>query len=431
MGIESDQLVFDYLSRVGDLAHGTRMTAAERARLVSGLRADIDRIRAEQGGADSKAAVRRILDQLGTPEDLVSAANGGGTVPGVPAPRPADGGSGSGGGGERPRRGGGLGGLAGLGGLGFGGTGGSGGTAGTSGGTGGTGTTAGTGSGPWTARLPRLPQQLRKEPRDPAPPAEPTATASRGASPPHLAGIDELGPEESDPDWWRTDPHARGPYERGGPYEGGGQHGPERPGNDIVPGFVGGIELPELLKQSDDEDGADGAPERPSVPGPRPGVPGMERAGGAPEAPVTGPPDGPVEQAGRPKRFRPFGGERGAGGPRVGGLVELLGVALLAAGTVVGHLALLGAGWLLAWWSPRLSRTEAQWAAVGMPGLVAVCTGVWLWGRSDGRWGAAIPDAEGAMSDALGDAWPVVLRLAAAASALFLLWRARRPLPED
>ncbi|MFP8964862.1 hypothetical protein ACLIYP_30515, partial [Streptomyces nanhaiensis] len=74
MGIESEQLVFDYLSRIGDLAHGTAMTAAERARLVAGVRADIERRRAEAGGAHTAAGVRRILDGIGRPEDVVAGA---------------------------------------------------------------------------------------------------------------------------------------------------------------------------------------------------------------------------------------------------------------------------------------------------------------------------------------------------------------------
>jgi hypothetical protein len=47
-----------------------------------------------------------------------------------------------------------------------------------------------------------------------------------------------------------------------------------------------------------------------------------------------------------------------------------------------------------------------------------------LWGRVDGRWGEPIPN--GGMPDALAATWPVVVRTAAIASALFLLWRARR-----
>ncbi|MBL0804401.1 hypothetical protein G6539_30670, partial [Streptomyces albidoflavus] len=46
MGIESDQLVFDYLSRVGDLAQQRQVPAAERMRLITELRRDIDQRRA-------------------------------------------------------------------------------------------------------------------------------------------------------------------------------------------------------------------------------------------------------------------------------------------------------------------------------------------------------------------------------------------------
>ena len=72
MGIESDQLVFDYLSRVGDVAQQRQLPSGTRMRLVSGLRGEIDRRRA--GAADSPAAIRRILDGLGTPDELVEAA---------------------------------------------------------------------------------------------------------------------------------------------------------------------------------------------------------------------------------------------------------------------------------------------------------------------------------------------------------------------
>lgn len=88
MGVESDQLVYDYLSRVGDLAQ-TALPAAQRMRLVAGLRSDIER---ERAGSDSTAAVRRILSRLGTPDEVVeaAAARGAASVP-VPresAPRP-------------------------------------------------------------------------------------------------------------------------------------------------------------------------------------------------------------------------------------------------------------------------------------------------------------------------------------------------------
>ncbi|GHG65136.1 hypothetical protein [Streptomyces griseocarneus] len=87
MGIESDQLVYDYLSRVGDLAQRQSLTSGDRMRLVSRLRAEIERRRAAEA-ADTPAAVQRILDGLGTPAEAVAdvdgvlaAAEGAGRVP--------------------------------------------------------------------------------------------------------------------------------------------------------------------------------------------------------------------------------------------------------------------------------------------------------------------------------------------------------------
>ncbi|MEV6395520.1 hypothetical protein AB0M39_12210, partial [Streptomyces sp. NPDC051907] len=88
MGIESDQLVYDYLSRVGDLAQQSQLPSGTRMRLVSTLRNEIDRQRAETGG-DTPASVRRILGRLGTPDQVVSAASqdgGGSAAPSPPAP---------------------------------------------------------------------------------------------------------------------------------------------------------------------------------------------------------------------------------------------------------------------------------------------------------------------------------------------------------
>ncbi|MYX72041.1 hypothetical protein GT016_05740, partial [Streptomyces sp. SID3915] len=81
MGIESDQLVYDYLSRVGDLAQQQQLPSGARMRLVSTLRGEIDRQRGTQG-ADTPATVRRILGRLGAPDELVAAAaeSGDGTV---------------------------------------------------------------------------------------------------------------------------------------------------------------------------------------------------------------------------------------------------------------------------------------------------------------------------------------------------------------
>ncbi|RWZ72521.1 hypothetical protein EQK42_29355, partial [Streptomyces albidoflavus] len=87
MGIESDQLVFDYLSRVGDLAQQRHVPAAERMRLITELRRDIDQRRARPGG-DSPAAVRRALGKLGTPAEVVAKAGGTSAAPEAPAPTP-------------------------------------------------------------------------------------------------------------------------------------------------------------------------------------------------------------------------------------------------------------------------------------------------------------------------------------------------------
>jgi hypothetical protein len=367
VGIESDQLVFDYLSRIGDLAHRTSMTAAERARLVSGLRGRIDKLRAEEGGAESKAAVRKILTRLGKPEEIVAGGGGSagtataGAGPGVPSPRS---------GAEDDRFG-------------------------------------------EDTRI-SLWKRATTGGTPGSTPSAPRATASAGASAPHLAGMDELGPEESDPDWWRVDPS---PY--------GGGSGGSRTFGEPVPGFVGGIELPELFNPPQDEAEPDSKPgqAKPGEVKPRPGVP-APRAGEGIEVVAD-------DDLGRRRLWpgrRPFAaGARLARGPRAGGLVEWVAALLLVAGAVAGSLIPLAVGWLAAWWSPRLSRTEAKWAAAGMPGLVASGTIVWLWGRVDGRWGDPIAQGGDALGQALTEAGPVLLRVAAVASALFLIWRARRP----
>lgn len=95
MGIESDHLVYEYLSRVGDLAQRRHLSSGDRMRLVSGLRDEIDRRRAKYE-PETPAAVRRILERIGTPEevlDTLSAAPGPAAAPvppvapGVPAQR--------------------------------------------------------------------------------------------------------------------------------------------------------------------------------------------------------------------------------------------------------------------------------------------------------------------------------------------------------
>lgn len=343
MDIESEQLVFDYLSRVGDLAHGTSMTAAERARLVGGLRTEIERMRTAGGGADGKAAVRKILDRLGKPEEVVSTALGGAAVS-APQAGPADAPASQ----DAPR-----------------------------------------------VRLTKLPR-MRKAPPPPPP--------SRGASPPHLAGMDELGPQESDPDWWRVDRRAPG---------GSGRE----LGYDIPDAFVGGIELPEVLRRPPDEEDKPGAGT-----GTAPTVPLAPAVGGVPDAPA----DGAARRGGVVRALLARRRKAAAAGPVVGGFVELLAAGLLLTGAVTGSLVPLGLGWLAAYWSPRLTRTEGKWAALGVPGLVAGGCLVWLWGRTERHWGAPLASGGEAMQEAMAGLWPVALRLAAVAAALFLVWRARR-----
>ncbi|SFX91024.1 hypothetical protein [Streptomyces atratus] len=350
MGIESDQLVYDYLSRVGDLAQQQQLSSAARMRLVATLRGEIDRQRGKQSG-DSPAAVRRIIGRLGAPDELVAAAvlSGDGTVEiaGRPEPAAEEGRSI-----PRPRKG-----------------------------------------------------MLRKDGKDssgkgasqPQEPGSgaPEAPAGRVPSPPHMAGTDELGPSGSEPDWWRIEP---GPFGDGV----------------AVPGFVGGVEIPDMMRlPSSGEAGVV----------PRPRAAGDEEPD---EEPVA---EEEVEEAPRRRRFprlrRRAPREDGAGGRGFSHPLLLLAAVLLVAGAVTGSWLALAGGWLLAYSSRTLSRAEAKWVAMGLPGVVAAGALVWLWGRSDGRWGA--PIGTGQMNDAIDQMWPWVVRGAAVASALYLVWRSRRP----
>lgn len=86
MGIESDKLVYDYLGRVADLAQASLPTA-DRARLVARLRADIEDRRS--GTKDTPAAVRKVLQRLGSPDEVVQRAAQGGPAPEPAGPAPA------------------------------------------------------------------------------------------------------------------------------------------------------------------------------------------------------------------------------------------------------------------------------------------------------------------------------------------------------
>lgn len=329
MGIESDQLVFDYLSRVGDLAQQRQLPSAARMRLVSELRNEIDRHRSKSP-VDSPAAVRRILARLGTPDEIVDAASAdtpGGAAGSRPAAVPV----------QRAND---------------------------------------------TEDRPKGLRRVVPRPR----PAEPgPAGPSRNApSPPHLAGAHELGDSAAQPDWWRVEGGSGGAFGLG----------------DGVPGFVGGVEIPELLKPPQGE-----APRREA-----------DRSGPHPE-PATEAAPAAEETAAAPRRRLPrLTGRRNP--------LLLLAAGLLVAGAVLGNWLALGLGWLIAWASRRLSPAESKWAVMGMPGVAAAAGIVWLWGRTDGRWGD--PIAQGHMDDAVTQTWPWVVRGAAVGSALYLVWRSQR-----
>ncbi|MEU9102284.1 hypothetical protein [Streptomyces sp. NPDC048361] len=388
MGIESDQLVYDYLSRVGDLAQRRQLPSGDRMRLVSSLRDEIDKQRAKYG-TETPATVRRVLGRFGAPEDVVErAASGAGRGPGA-AP----------GFGAAPPSGPGYGGSS--------------------------ASAAAPPSSPspppppspsssstssveggvpvqrdrlFPGRGKRLPRprpraRSRERAADEAPP-----TPSLPA-PPHLAGMDELGKQGDEPDWWRVGPSASAPL-----------------GGDVVPGFVGGVEIPELLRPPVDEAELDEADEG--------DVEGDDELGEDADLVETAPARRRPLLRLRPGRRRAIGA---VAVPRAGlsNPVLLLAAALLVTGALFGLWLALGAGWLLAYASRRLTRAESKWAVFGMPGLTLLGALVWLWGRQNGRWGE--PIAPGAMGDAVSGVWPWVVRVAAVSSAAFLVWRARRP----
>ncbi|MFF7881964.1 hypothetical protein ACFZDJ_35650 [Streptomyces sp. NPDC007896] len=343
MGIESDQLVFDYLSRVGDLAQQRQLPSATRMRLVSELRNEIDRRRAK-APVDSPAAVRRILSRLGTPDDIVAAAREGGPEAGtdtwaaVPTQRAGEDD-------DRPKG------------------------------------------------LRRV--VPRPRPAEPKPTPRPTE-ADDAPSPPHLASTHELGDSSADPDWWRKD---TSPFGLG----------------DSVPGFVGGVEIPELLKppprhEDADEDESDSEEEAE----PKPAK--SSRFSKAPKAEKAAPVEA-ADVAVAPRRRLPRPGNWS-------NPLLLLAAVLLVVGAALGNWFALGLGWLIAWASRRLSPVESKWAVLGMPGLAVTAGVVWLWGRTDGRWGD--PLVKGHMNEAVAQTWPWVVRGAAVASALYLVWRSQR-----
>ncbi|RMI90771.1 hypothetical protein BIU87_24675 [Streptomyces sp. ZS0098] len=333
MGIESDQVVYEYLSRVGDVAQQRQLPSAARMRLVAELRDEIDRRRAK-AVVDSPAAVRRIVARMGTPTEVVSKAEG--STAGS-ASRPASG-SAPGASEERP---------------------------------------AGVPVQP-VAKAGGMFRKVVPRPRSSTPePAAPPAAPADVPSPPHRAGLDEVGDSGSQPDWWRVD---SSPFGVG----------------DEVPGFVGGVEIPELLKRPASKE--EPAAETPPAP---------EAVEAAEEVPAPG----------RRRMLR-------LPSRRWSNPLLLIAAASLVVGAVLGNWFALILGWLIAYASRRLTPGEVKAAVVVLPGLSLIGGMVWLWGRAVGRWGA--PIAEGQMNVALTETWPWVIRTAAVTSSLFLVWRSQR-----
>ncbi|MGI5376309.1 hypothetical protein ACQEV2_19025 [Streptomyces sp. CA-251387] len=339
MGIESDQVVYEYLSRVGDVAQQRQLPSATRMRLVSELRGEIDRRRAK-APVDSPAAVRRIIARLGTPDEVVAAAGGNA----APAPQP-----------------------------------------------------------PVTS-VPVQPQrQPRPDSRDgaaaedrpkglrrivPRPrPAEPAAAPDEAPPPPHLASTADLGGSATQADWWRVDSSSFGPGED-------------------VPGFVGGIEVPEMLRRPPTQDEARLRKKEPA------------------EAPAPAALEKPEDADPAARRRRRLIPRPTLPTTRWSNPLLLLAAALLVTGAILGNLIVLLLGWLIAWGSRRLSDAETKWAVVILPGLSLTAGVVWLWGRTNGRWGT--PITEGQTNAALAETWPWVVRGAAVASALFIVWRSQK-----
>jgi hypothetical protein len=347
VGIEGEQLVLDYLSKVGDLAHTTSMSAAERAALVGRLRNEIGQQRSRVDGEESRSDIKKILRGMGRPEDVVANASGGGTVTApvpaqaaAPAPAPS-----------APA------------------------------------------SPAEPARTQRAPLFSFRKPRPAAPAAdpEPAPQAPEPAAAVPEEDLPDLTEQPKPPELYWPD----------------GQIG----------GFVGGIEVPEMLRPPVEER----KDLKPAAPAPL--APAVEAAPPAAEAAPAAEPAAPPPPTGwRRANAAIRGTNRHMGGP-----IELIGALLLVAGAALTEIAPLAIGWLLAYWSPRLSRREAQWATFGGPGLVFGGYLAWLFGRVNAYWGEPLVDTTA--GDQLSETWPLLLRLSAVASAALLVWRARRPRP--
>jgi hypothetical protein len=366
MGIESDQVVYDYLSRVGDLAQATALTAAERARLVTGLRETIDSKRGAGGvsgrssgsGRGEAAAVQKILSGIGSPDEVVRRA----VHTGVPRTKEYGAATRAGTGRADAGQGGGRG--------------------------GGDGGDGGYGPGP------QIPV-----------PAQGQARAG------------------STGDWWRygggsgtADGGADGGFGAAGPGFGGpggtGLDSGELPGwrTTYEPDFLNpelvDPRVPQQRGPGDDQDAAE--EQDPEQTAPRRSL--LRRLFGSP-SPVS--PDAEEELVATRVRRGPL--------PLLESLAAL--VLLTAAALDLWYLALFG--WLLTYLARRLGQGVNRFAAIGIPGLLAAALGFWFYSHTQGRpAGHQLTDAEyQATVRATFQLW---LRTSAACSAVFLAWRISR-----
>lgn len=211
--------------------------------------------------------------------------------------------------------------------------------------------------------------ERRRQENDEAPPGAEGAERAVRVPPPRTdpPGASGAGPAARASDWWRADVD-------------GGFAGV------AVPGFYGGVEIPELLKPPPPEEEAE-----------------ENEAASDDEA---------VEDEEPPRRSL-----RGL----LGSPLLLAAAVLLLTGAAGGWLLPLAAGWLLAY-----ASRERRAAVLTLPGLAVAAAAVWLWGRVEGRWGERVAAGSEAMGTALSETWPWTLRGAAIASGLYLLWRSRR-----
>jgi hypothetical protein len=342
VSVESDQLVLDYLSRVGDLAQ-TTLPAAQRMQLVARLRSNIDR---ERRGSDSAATVRRILGKIGTPDEVVEAA--------------ADATSGGG------RR---------------------------------------SSAGPEPVEP--LPGSYGPYAKPKAPPRPRKSSDSDGEQDgedldgtPFRRRARPARDEDGAPDWWSMRPGA-GARPRAGDELAG------------LPGMTGGVFIP-----FDDEDLAEK-----DVP-PLRRLPTEEDLYDKESAEVAPEPAEAPAPVARRRLLPRLPGTRRAGGKGWGSPLLLLAAALLIAGAAIGSFIPLGLGWLAGYFSRTLTRPQAKFAVLGIPGLAALGLLIWLWGRDAAKWGTPIP--KGQLDQAILDGLPATIRCAAIASALYFLYRARR-----